>query len=83
MDTIIGEAMDEKPDVEEVFQPEEVITTSPPKLKNYQVRVGGGFIINIRGKSKDHAEGLAVGNLANQLPKFIVSSVLVDEVPDE
>ncbi len=77
--------MDEQPDVEveEVFQLEKEDAPPPPTLKNYQVRVGGGFIINLRGKSKDHAEGLAVGNITQQLPKFIVSSVLVDEIPEE
>ena len=51
--------------------------------KNYQVRIGGGFILNIRAKSEAHAEGIAEGQIRAQLPRFIISSILVDELPEE
>jgi len=65
--------MDEQP---------EVIETQQGK-RDYIVKVGGGFIIRVKAKSRDYAEGIATGQVTAQLPRFIVSSVVVEDAPEE
>jgi len=60
-------------------EPTEAEIVRPPTLSNYRVKIAGGFILPIRAKSEDHAEGLAIGELRAKLPRFIINSVIVEE----